>query len=203
MSRNWTREELADALARNPGLRLAEQPLMRAPREKIKIHQFTSPPTVEKPGNGIHELMATPAYQGSLQPEEALSVAVATQLRRLTHQGRLRAVWSRLPLEHPEGGRYGMVAQCKRAAMGGVAGAPDFWFIWNGGGGLIELKVEGAQASLLTPSGKAGLRRGRRTYLRGRQRLFQAWAEMFHVKHAVCRSVPEVLTVLQQWGVME
>jgi hypothetical protein len=57
--------------------------------------------------------------------------------------------------------------------------------------------------SLLTPSGKAGLRKGRRTYLRGRQRLFQAWAEAHGVHHAVARSVPEVVAVLKQWGVLD
>jgi hypothetical protein len=211
MARNWTREELAQALRANPGLRVSTEPLSRvANRQPPKTaaaadlrreaRQISTPEA--KPGNGLHELMACPSYQGSLQPEESLSVAVATELRRLTHQGGLRAVWSRLPLEHPEGGRYGMAAQCKRVAMGGVPGAPDFWFIWDGGGGLIELKTEGAQASLLTPSGKAGLRKGRRTYLRGRQRLFQAWAGMFHVEHAVCRSVDEVVAVLKQWGVL-
>jgi hypothetical protein len=217
MSRNWTREELADALARNPGLRVATEPLASvANRQPSKVaaqpdfgRAATKPewsetqfPTSTKPGNGLHELMATPAYQGMLQPEEALSVAVATELRRLTHQGKLRAVWSRLPLEHPEGGRYGMAAQCKRIAMGGVPGAPDFWFAWGTGSGLIELKVNNPQASLLTPSGKLGIRKGRRTYLNGRQKLFAEWCKTHGVKHAVCRSVDEVKEKLREWGLL-
>jgi hypothetical protein len=202
VSRNWSRAELAEALRANPGLRVAEQPLARRVEIPTPISTRTETPH-RNAANSVHELMATPSYQGALQPEESLSVAVATELRRLSHAGGLRAVWSRLPLEHPEGGRYGMQAQCKRIAMGGIPGAPDLWFIWDGGGGLIELKTEASQGSLLAPSGKAGLRRGRRTYLRGKQRLFAAWAEMFHVKHAVCRSVAEVVAVLKQWGVLD
>lgn len=201
MPRNWTKEELAEALRANPGLRVTAP---QAPLERAKQTPTNATQTPRaNAGNGIHELMATPSYQGALQPEESLSVAVATELRRLTHQGRLRAVWSRLPLEHPEGGRYGMQAQCKRIAMGGIPGAPDIWVSWGTGSGLIELKTEAAQASLLTPSGKAGLRKGRRTYLRGRQRLFQAWAEAHGVQHAVARSVAEVVAVLKQWGVLD
>jgi hypothetical protein len=220
MPRNWSREELAETLRRNPGLRVTapqaplervkQTPAIAAQTPRANAAASTKPemagnqfPASTKPGNGLHELMACPSYQGTLQPEESLSVAVASELRRLTHQGGLRAVWSRLPLEHPEGGRYGMLAQVKRTAMGAVPGAPDFWFCWQQGAGLIELKTEASQGSLLAPSGKAGLRKGKRTYLRGRQRLFQAWAEMFHVKHAVCRSVGEVVAVLKQWGVLD
>jgi hypothetical protein len=200
MSRNWSREDLAAALARNPGLRVTTEPLERARTVEIKPLISTKP--VDKQANGIHELMAAPSYQGRLQPEEELSYRVATELRRLTHAGKLRCVWFRIPNEHPEGGRYGMLAQVKRVALGAVPGVPDFGFIWGSGGAFIELKVEGAQASLLAPSGKAGLRKGRRTYLRGRQKLFVAWAQAHGVRHAVARSVGEVVTTLQQWGVL-
>jgi hypothetical protein len=168
---------------------------------EIAGNQF--PASTKPPGNGVHELMATPSYQGSLLPEDQLSYAVATELRRLVHAGRLRAVWFGIPIQHPAGGKYAMLAQAKRTALGAVPGCPDFGFIWDTGGGFIELKVDHAQGSLLAPSGKAGLRRGRRTYLRGRQRLFQAWAEANGVRHAVARSVAEVVAVLKGWGVLD
>lgn len=202
MSRNWSREELASLLQQNPGLRVAVEPLSRvADRQPPKV--AGKPDIRREPSNGLHELMGAPSWRGPLQPEEHLSCAVASELRRLTSAGRLRAVWSRVPGEHPEGGRYAMAQQIKRTCMGHVPGVPDLFFAWGTGAGFIELKVEGAQGSLLAPSGKAGLRRGRRTYLRGRQRLFEAWAGQYGVHHAVARSVNEVVAVLKGWGVLD
>jgi len=202
MPRNWSREELAATLRANPGLRVAEQPLARRVEITPPISTRTETPH-RNAANSVHELMACPSYQGALGPEDQLSYAVATELRRLTHKGLLRAVWFGIPIQHPAGGKYAMLAQAKRTALGGVPGCPDFGVMWGTGSGFIELKVDDPQGRLLaTDAGLTGWRKGRRTYLRGKQRLFQAWAEMFHVKHAVCRSVGEVVAVLKQWGVL-
>jgi hypothetical protein len=202
VSRNWTREELAEALARNPGLRVATEPLDRvANRQPPKV--AAKPDFGRAPGNGLRELMGAPDCQGQLGPEDHLSYAVACELRRLSVQGRLRAVWFGIPIQHPAGGKYAMLAQAKRTALGAVPGCPDFGVMWGTGAGFIELKVDDPQGRLLaTDAGLTGWRKGRRTYLRGRQRLFQAWAQAHGVRHAVARSVAEVVAVLKGWGVL-
>jgi hypothetical protein len=213
MSRNWSREELAAALRANPGLRVATEPLSRvANRQPPKVaakpdlrraSEIPPIPAANRGTHFVHELMGSPSYRGQLEPEDQLSYAVATALRQETNAGRLRAVWFGIPIQHPAGGKYGMLAQAKRTCLGAVPGTPDFGFIWDTGGGFIELKTEAAQGSLLMPSGKAGISRARRrSYLSQRQRLFATWAEGHGVKHSVARSVGEVLSILRKWGVL-
>lgn len=142
----------------------------------------------------LNRLMECPSWKGRrLSPEEELSLWVASELRRLTRSGALRAVWSRLPAEIKRGGKVAAMWQCLGRVLGVVKGAPDFWFGWATGAGLIELKVEATQADMLS-------RGKRRTYLRPEQRDFRDWALSIGVKHAVCRSVPEVTSRLREWG---
>lgn len=149
---------------------------------------------VSRPEPWLLRLMECPSWSGRrLDREEELSLWVAAELRRLTRSGALRAVWSRLPAEIRRGGRIASMQQTLGRVMGVVKGAPDFWFAWGTGAGLVELKTERAQGDMLEPG-------RRRTYMRAEQRDFREWAVGLGVKHAVCRSVPEVVSTLREWG---
>jgi hypothetical protein len=158
-----------------------------------------SGPVVPEPDYLIG-LMARPRFAGRLSPEEALSVACADELRRLAVERKLRAVWFRVPNEHPAGGRLGQMAQAKAVATGAVPGAFDLAFLWDAGAGGVELKVEKAQHGLVTVKGELRARAPRRTYQRERQRDFQRWCFEQGVSYALARRVGEMLDVLREWG---
>lgn len=225
MSLRLSKAELAELLDRNPGVRIATKPLERrvemveagGARPAVSVQPVPQPAQhpagseARQPATGgmtltteqLHELMGCPSFKGRLEREEELSCWVAAELRRLTRAGRLRCVWSRVPTEHQAGGRLGQMWQSKSVTMGSIPGVPDYFFAWGSGSGLIELKSTDRQARIAFLDGEARVRRGTRSYLRPRQKLFRDWAEGHGVRHAVARSVPEVIGALKQWGVLD
>lgn len=187
MASGWSAQRLTEQLIANPALKVATSALgPRATR--------VAPATERPAGHYLHRLLACPSWSGRrLEPEEALSAAVASFLRKASLDGRLRAVWTRCPVEIRGAGRIVAMAQVLNRVLGVVSGAADFAFTWGGGGGWLELKVE-RPADLL--AGK------RRTYLRPAQTDFAAWCQAQGVFHAVCRSVDEVAATLRAWGVL-
>lgn len=191
---SWTEEQLSAVLRGNPGLRVADDPFRRPKAAADTVE--CSP--VER--DYLIDLMMCPSFKGRLEPEEEVSLWCASGLRQLTRERRLRAVWCCVPGEQKQGGRLGAMHQARVVALGFVPGTSDFLFLWDTGAGGIELKVEEPQASLLAPGGKPGLRKGRRTYQRPRQKDFQRWCEEQGVKYAVCRRWGEMRAVLEDWG---
>jgi hypothetical protein len=161
-----------------------------------------SRPLVDQPDGWLHRLMACDGWSDRkrrLSPEEQLSALVATELRRLTLAGELRAAWTCHRVEHAGGDAIGRMIQRLQRVLGVVPGAPDYWFAWGSGAGLIELKVERA-ADLLDLRKDGTARAPTRTYMRPVQRDFREWAVSNGVRHEVCRSLPEVLAALREWG---
>jgi hypothetical protein len=154
------------------------------------------------PDGWLPRLMACDGWSDRkrrLSPEEQLSALVATEMRRLTLAGELRAVWTCHRVEHAGGDAIGRMIQRLQRVLGVVPGAPDYWFAWGTGAGLLELKVE-RPADLLDLRQDGTARAPTRTYLRPVQKDFREWAVSNGVKHACCRSVPEVLVTLREWG---
>jgi hypothetical protein len=151
-------------------------------------------------------ILCRPALQRiSLQPEEALCVAVADRLRVLSLDGRLRAIWTHVGNENPVSSklRVASLHGAKRRAMGVISGAGDFVFTWGSGSGWIELKLEGGDAYIARVGEKLALRKRAPSQLSQTQRQFQGWAVALGVPHRVCRSVAQVEATLTQWGVLE
>lgn len=118
-----------------------------------------------------------------LDPEQKLSVGVADRLRELTQEyydsnrvRGLRAVWCHVANERQAGWFTFLLLK----AMGMLTGALDYWFVWEGGGGLIELKVDGD----LSPE----------------QEYFITWSQGFKVPCRICRNVDDVIDTLIGWG---
>lgn len=191
-----------------PGSSVQPPPLDR-PAAQHPAGLDAPPPASPLPGASglsteqLHELMACPVWRGRLEGEEEVSFWVAAELRRLTRAGRLRCCWSRVPMEHLGGGAIGRMHQAKVVGMGAVPGCPDFGFWWGSGSGFIELKKRDAQARIAFLDSEARVRRGTRTYLKPRQKLFRDWAESHGVRHATCLTVVEVTNTLKEWGVLD
>ena len=115
-----------------------------------------------------------------VKPEEQLCIQIADYLRAESITGCLRGVWGHVA---NEGKRHIKVA-CVMKAMGLIPGTPDYFFIWNGGGGVIEIKV-----------GKGRLSPNQVDYT--------AWCNHENVHHAVCRSLQEVIATLVEWGALD
>ena len=120
-------------------------------------------------------------WQWKLEKEELLSIHVADMLRELTlsYQEKgvgLKAVWCHVPNE----GKRNPVTAIILRAMGMIPGAFDFWFCWENGSGIIELK--------------AG------TDLSDSQVNFGIWAKHRKVNQSIQSSVSGVLDVLKSWG---
>ena len=69
--------------------------------------------------------------------EERLSIEFADLMRVETLEGRYKGIWGHIP---NEGKRHPLVAMLVKA-MGLIPGSTDYYFIWNGGGMVIELKL--------------------------------------------------------------
>ncbi len=120
-------------------------------------------------------------YSRLKKPEERLQYEVANMLRAASLDGTLRAVWTHPANEGISRKQFGV----KLKALGRLSGAPDLWFVWTGGGGMIELKV----GPKIRPSS-----------LTDNQKDVQQWAVERGVNHAVCTSAEEVWRVLVRWG---
>ena len=127
-------------------------------------------------------------FRGKRGPEDNLSIDVATMLRAAALEGRLRAVFTSIPNEVGAVSRnspmFGAATAryAKQKAMGMIAGAGDFVFVWPEGGGWIELKVEAS--------------------LSWAQKDFRDWNEATGNRYAVCRSVEAVEEKLTAWGAL-
>lgn len=152
------------------------------------------------PRDYLADLMASAAFKGRLGPEEEVSLWCAVELRRRTVARQLDAVWSMIPAENRQGGRLGAMHQARLLALGVVPGVCDFGFWWRDGSGLIELKVEPRQTSLVKVGAKLSARVPKKTGLRRNQPLFERWCEERGVRHAVARRWGEMEAVLQAWG---
>lgn len=115
-----------------------------------------------------------------VKPEENLCIGIADMLRQASLQNRLKAVWSHVP---NEGKRHLKVAAIMKA-MGMLPGTPDYFFIWDTGGGLIEIKAGKGRMS-------------------DNQVDYKAWCDMLNIKHAVCRSLIEVTETITGWGILQ
>ncbi len=138
----------------------------------------------------LARLLSFTPFRGKLRgPEDAISLEVGSQLRAWALEGRLRATFCCVP--HESGAVSPKSPEFKRAqariakavAQGMVTGSGDYVFVSSDGGGWIEIK---SLTGSLSPA----------------QRDFRDWCFDVGVKHAVCRSLDEVKTVLIEWGML-
>lgn len=143
-------------------------------------------------GIKLSELMSLMNYRpfkGRTGEEDDLAIRVATWLRAMTLEGKLKATWTCIPHEVgavPLKNANFKVAQTRYAkakAMGLITGSADYVFVWPEGGGWIELKS--ATGSLSAA-----------------QRTFREWCRATGSRHAVCRTQDEVAEKLFEWGVL-
>lgn len=121
------------------------------------------------------------SWAWKLEPEELLSIQLADRLRALSMQYQetgsgLRAIWCHVPNE----GKRSQITHLIMRAMGMLKGSWDFWFVWDGGGAIIELKVEGT--------------------LTIEQQYFETWAQCLSVRKGVHRTVQGAIDSLTAWG---
>lgn len=120
-----------------------------------------------------------------LGPEDRIGIEFANRLRAWTLEGRLTAVWSHVGNEVGGGRGYkSVIAYTIAKALGLVTGMSDYFFIWPGGGALLELKAAA----------------GRQTEA---QRDVEAWCEFVGIPYRVCRSADEGEAILREWGVLK
>lgn len=121
--------------------------------------------------------------RAELKPEQLLSLQLADRLRALTAEwddtgGKYgyRGIWTHVANERKEG----WFTMILLRAMGMIGGAFDYWFMWENGGCLVELKAGGD--------------------LSWDQEYFETWAHDRKVPHFVRRSVDDVIKVLIDLG---
>lgn len=141
--------------------------------------------------NSFHRIIATPkisrktllkwiSADGKPLNEDGIAYQVRCNLALYTMQGRLKAVWFHVPNEAKRSRQLGVIMK----ALGMIPGVSDFVFLWDGGGGVIELKY-----------GKNGLQDS--------QVIFLEWCRTYNVPRAVCYGANQVDTVLHEWGVLD
>jgi hypothetical protein len=130
----------------------------------------------------LYKLLKRANCNYKLNPEAAVQVRFADQLRLLSLENKLRCVWfavcNEIGSANPNP-RYGVYLQ----ALGKIAGTPDMVFLWDGGCGVIEFKsAKGRQSE--------------------EQQLFQKWCDATHVKYEIARSLEEANAILCSWGLL-
>lgn len=144
------------------------------------------PPPLKLPIAQVYlaKLLARPALNFKLDPESLLSVQVADRLRFYSSAQALRGIWFKIANERKCSRMMGAILK----AMGVIPGVPDFALMGPWGGGVIELKIE-----------KGG---NPQKQLSEHQEYFQYWCQVENVKHAICRSIPDVEATLKAWGAL-
>lgn len=124
-----------------------------------------------------------------LGPEDLITIELANRLRVAVLEGRLRGTWTKIPHEvgavSKKGGQFRVASAryAKQIAMGLITGSADFVFVWDTGGGWIELK---SKTGTLSPT----------------QKDFRSWAQAEHARHEVAKSADEAEEILRGWGVL-
>lgn len=119
-----------------------------------------------------------------LAPEERIAVDFATELRRATLEGRLRAVWTH-PANEIAGRRSGL-SQIRYAiakAMGLIYGTPDYLFLASHRSVALEAKVPGNTQQ-------------------DNQKDFEFWCRCVGVEYRVFTSVEQGLEILIELGLL-
>lgn len=135
-------------------------------------------------------LMTPPRLSANVRlgPEDQIGVALASELRVATLQGRMRGVWTHVSNEvgfdrSPAARKKANLRYAMAMALGLTPGCADYLFLWSDGAGAIELKSK----------------TGRQTDV---QRDFERWCSDQGVPYRVARSVGEALDILIEWGVL-
>lgn len=154
---------------------LAKQPQPRAKLPRIKRPKLTKQEWL----HSLNPLMERGKLNWSwhLDPEQRLSIEFADIMRDLTLKGVYRGLWGHLP---NEGKRHQIVGAIMKA-MGMISGQPDYFFMWEKGHGVIELKFGNGK---LTET----------------QWHYQLWCEAENINHAVCWTAQEAVSKLAEWG---
>lgn len=130
----------------------------------------------------LYQLLKRAKCNYKLNPEAAVQVRFADQLRLLSLENKLKCVWFAVSNEignvkYKPG--YGVYLQ----ALGKISGTPDMIFLWENGCGAIEFKSE----------------KGRQT---NEQKLFQKWCESQKVDYRVARNLDEANNILKSWNLL-
>lgn len=123
-----------------------------------------------------------PVANARIQPEDAMCIEFADELRAATIEGRLRAVWIHPAQELCFGHKTGVRAAISRA-MGMHVGVTDYVFLWADGSAALEAKHGRGK---LTDS----------------QSDFATWCAHLGIPHRVFRSAAEGLGELERLGVL-
>lgn len=142
------------------------------------------PPGIDPATYAKTMLMSRPKlnWRWTLEPEQKLSVQFADAMRVAVVEGRYRGVWGHCPNEAKRSQIVGMILK----AMGMLSGTPDYFFLWPGDGGVIELKTATGTMS-------------------EHQSYWQMWCDEAGIKHAVCKGDNadlQALAVLRSWGAL-
>lgn len=120
-----------------------------------------------------------------LKPEEAISAAVNDMVKLWQNQRRFNGVAFHVPNEF-QAVKNGAAAWAKKKRIGCAAGAPDWVFLWDGRGAVVELKA-----------GKNDIKG-----LKGDQLNMQELCRWYNIPHAVCRCIEDVEVFLKDIGAL-
>lgn len=136
-----------------------------------------------------------PEHLARRYPEKQISAELADRMRAHALRGTYRGVFTTIPNEGHGTPLLTFVLRC----MGMIPGVADWVFMWEGGGGWIELKRPAA-AGIDPLTGK--ISRTPAGTLSESQRDFREWCLAAGLNHAVCYSADEAEAVLRGWGAL-
>lgn len=118
-------------------------------------------------------------YLKGAKGEDKLANHIALELKAMTIEGTLKAVWFHVPNETKIKDKKDLISLRKKTSLGLIPGAPDFVFLSKNKAICIELKTDTGKQS-------------------DNQKLFQTWCDNDQVPYYIARSIDDVKKILKQ-----
>lgn len=132
--------------------------------------------------HNLLQIIGLPRWPGRLRlgAEDRLCIDFAADLRQLTLEGKLMAIWLHVPNE----GKRSLLDGFLCRALGRLPGAPDYLFI-SGHSPAAALEFKALK--------------GRQT---DTQKIFEQWCHTQGVRYAIVRSKAEAFERLKEWNIL-
>jgi hypothetical protein len=137
--------------------------------------------TTKKQVDWVLELFLKIPRVSNVKGEHLECVNFAKELQALTIKKEFKAVWTHVQNEFA--GKKRPVWGSLMKAMGKVSGMSDYFFMWDGGNLLLEMKIPGGRMS-------------------DNQKAVKAWADEMNVPYEVAWSTEEAFDILQKYGLL-
>lgn len=209
---SWSQEQLDLALRRNPGLRVATDPLARRGCAPPPATGRETTPVLSTAGDPFAaSLIPQRRAMGRFGPEDAVQVEIVRMFDEGTKAGRWTVLCAMMANEVriPRGlNRRAQAMGARLLAMGLLPGLPDLLLLWpgdasyHGGMGFLEVKRPGGEPRLAVKESRLVKSKTSPGKLSDNQVKFRDMCLAWALPWACVRSAVEARVEVERWGAL-